>query len=89
MTDFSLKLPGFSLSVLGYLGGEDSLRYVLKNKDTNEVYFVVVFTLLHKDDVDEGDAKAVEAKEEGMDGKAGKGSKAGEGAFEPGDDDVD
>ena len=26
--DFSLKLPGFSLSVLGYLGGEDYLRYV-------------------------------------------------------------
>ena len=24
--DFSLKLPGFSLSVLGYLGGEDYLR---------------------------------------------------------------
>lgn len=25
--DFSLKLPGFSLSVLGYLGGEDYLRW--------------------------------------------------------------
>lgn len=28
VADFSLKLPGFSLSVLGYLGGEDYLRYV-------------------------------------------------------------
>lgn len=26
--DFSLKLPGFSLSVLGYIGKQDSLRYV-------------------------------------------------------------
>ncbi len=84
-TDFSLKLPGFSLSVLGYLGGEDSLRYVLKNKETDEVYFVVVFTLLHKDDVDEGEVKGLEAKEGGMHGKMADGG----GGFQPGDDDVD
>ena len=28
LLEFALKLPGFSLKVLGYLGGEDSLRYV-------------------------------------------------------------
>ena len=26
-TDFALKLPGFSLSLLSYLGGEDFLRF--------------------------------------------------------------
>ncbi|KAL8815296.1 MAG: hypothetical protein Q9191_008472, partial [Dirinaria sp. TL-2023a] len=46
--DFALKLPGFSLSILPYLGGEDSLRYVLLNKSTSEILFVVVFTLLQK-----------------------------------------
>lgn len=62
---------------------------MLKNKETDEVYFVVVFTLLHKDDVDEGEVKGVEAKEGGMDGKAGKGMADGGGGFQPGDDDVD
>lgn len=28
MADFALKLPGFSLGLTGYLGGEDYLRYV-------------------------------------------------------------
>ena len=78
--EFALKLPGFSLSILPYLGGEDHLRYVnalvlrpsqslndvryvLKNKDTGEVFFVVVFTLLPRDAVDrverEGQAKEI------------------------------
>ncbi|KAL8963256.1 MAG: hypothetical protein Q9193_000461 [Seirophora villosa] len=65
--EFALKLPGFSLKVLGYLGGEDYLRhvkpaasrrYVLKDKDTGEVLFVVVFTLLPKEQVEEEEAKA-------------------------------
>ncbi|KAL8646361.1 MAG: hypothetical protein Q9226_006891, partial [Calogaya cf. arnoldii] len=55
--EFALKLPGFSLKVLGYLGGEDYLRYVLKDKDTGEVLFVVVFTLLPKDQDEKGDAE--------------------------------
>ncbi|KAL9635429.1 MAG: hypothetical protein Q9204_002635 [Flavoplaca sp. TL-2023a] len=50
---FALKLPGFSLKVLGYLGGEDYLRYVLKDIDTGEVLFVVVFTLLPNDQDDD------------------------------------
>ncbi|KAL8851116.1 MAG: hypothetical protein Q9221_003919 [Calogaya cf. arnoldii] len=53
--EFALKLPGFSLKVLGYLGGEDYLRYVLKDKDTGEVLFVVVFTLLPKDQDEKSD----------------------------------
>ncbi|KAL8917383.1 MAG: hypothetical protein Q9172_005885 [Xanthocarpia lactea] len=55
--EFALKLPGFSLKVLGYLGGEDYLRYVLKDKDTGEVFFVVVFTLLSKGQVDKDETK--------------------------------
>ena len=34
--DFTLKLPGFSLSVLGYLGGEDYLRCVVHDTSTYE-----------------------------------------------------
>ncbi|KAL8667537.1 MAG: hypothetical protein Q9168_007248 [Polycauliona sp. 1 TL-2023] len=58
--EFALKLPGFSLKVLGYLGGEDYLRYVLKDKDTGEVLFVVVFTLLPKEQDDTADAQTTQ-----------------------------
>ncbi|KAL8714621.1 MAG: hypothetical protein Q9220_001569 [cf. Caloplaca sp. 1 TL-2023] len=83
--EFALKLPGFSLKVLGYLGGEDYLRYVLKDKDTGEVLFVVVFTLLPKEEV--------EAEEAGK-GQIGKPAGGeigglGEGGFEPKADDLD
>ncbi|OCT46537.1 hypothetical protein CLCR_02012 [Cladophialophora carrionii] len=45
--DFSLKLPGFSLNVVGYIDSKThELRYTLKNRRTGEVYAVVVFTLL-------------------------------------------
>ena len=77
------------MSVLGYLGGEDSLRYVLKNKESGEVCFVVVFTLLHKEDVEKEDREAVERKEEGIKKKEVDVEKVGEGDFEPRDDDVD
>ena len=33
-------------------------RYVLKNKDTDEVLFVVVFSLLHKEDVEKEEAES-------------------------------
>ena len=83
------------MSVLSYLGGEDSLRYVLKSKESGEVCFVVVFTLLHKEDVEKEDREAVERKEEsietmkeGVKGKAG--DKTGDEVnFEPREDDVD
>ncbi|OAX79617.1 hypothetical protein ACJ72_06063 [Emergomyces africanus] len=45
--DFSLRLPGFSIKVTKYIDAKNhQLRYVLKNKRTGDVYFVVLFTLL-------------------------------------------
>lgn len=45
--DFSLKLPGFSLNVIGYVDAKThELRYTLKNRRTGEVYAIVLFTLL-------------------------------------------
>ena len=57
-------------------------RYVLKNRDTGDVFFVVVFTLVPKEDTEGKDAKektSVESK-----GKEGKTD-----AYEPKEDDVD
>lgn len=43
----ALRLPGFSLSVVKYLNDKThSLRYVFKNVETGDLYFVVVLTLL-------------------------------------------
>jgi len=50
--DFALKLPGFTLPIMKYWDGQ-SLRYVLKNRKSDTVLFVVVFTLYLKEDVDE------------------------------------
>jgi len=48
--DFSVKLPGFSVSVLKYVDEKNhELRYVLKNRKTGDVIFVVLFTLLFTD----------------------------------------
>ncbi|KAH8423087.1 DUF1769 domain-containing protein [Aspergillus melleus] len=45
--DFSLRLPGFNIHVLQYIDEDNhALRYVLKNKTTDEVYLVVLFTLV-------------------------------------------
>ncbi|KAK4508809.1 hypothetical protein PRZ48_002548 [Zasmidium cellare] len=68
--DFSLKLPaygflpGINIPVLGSWAssGQQPLRYVLKNRKTDEPLFVVVFTLLPKDQVDE-EGKPAEKKE--------------------------
>jgi len=83
---FALKLPGFSLSILGYLDGKDSLRYVLKNKATDEVFFVVVFSLIPKDEIEKEEAasekKSGEEKHEQEESK-------GEEGFEPKEDDLD
>ena len=40
-------------------------RYVLKNKDTGDVLFVVVFTLLSKEKVDEDKVKEAESVQQG------------------------
>ncbi|KAK3064594.1 hypothetical protein LTS18_005769 [Coniosporium uncinatum] len=46
-TDFALRLPGFSLSVVKYVNDKTHhLQYVFKNLVTGDVYFVVVLKLL-------------------------------------------
>ncbi len=51
--DFSLKLPGFSLNVIQYVDEQlHELRYVLKNRTTDDIYAVVLFSLLFGDERD-------------------------------------
>ncbi|KAI2605563.1 DUF1769-domain-containing protein [Hypoxylon sp. NC1633] len=50
--EFSLRLPGFTLPIMKYWDGQ-SLRYVLRNRSTNDTYLVIVFTLHLKEDVNE------------------------------------
>lgn len=52
--NFSLRLPGFSLPILDYLDEKHrELRYVLKNRQTGDVYLVVLFALVQLDGEDE------------------------------------
>jgi hypothetical protein len=51
--NFSLRLPGFSISVAKYIDEKTHhLRYVLKNRATNEVLFVVFFKLLFGEELE-------------------------------------
>lgn len=51
--DFSLKLPGFSLNVIKYVDAKThELRYVLRNRMTDDIYAVVLFSLLFGDERD-------------------------------------
>lgn len=66
--DFSLKLPGFTLNVISYVDSKThELRYTLKNFKTDEIYCVVVFTLLFGEELEEiakkegGDNSGVDA----------------------------
>ncbi|OAA52107.1 hypothetical protein NOR_00700 [Metarhizium rileyi] len=55
--NLALNLPLFQLSIVKHLDGR-GLRYVLRNKQTAEVYLVVVFTLYLREDVnDDGTLK--------------------------------
>lgn len=57
--DFSLKLPGFTLNVIGYVDARThELRYTLKNLKTDEVYCVVLFTLLYGEELEQEERKA-------------------------------
>lgn len=59
--NFSLRLPGFSISVAKYIDEKTHhLRYVLKNRSSGEVLFVVFFKLLFGDELRrvEGEARA-------------------------------
>lgn len=69
-------------------------RYVLKNKDTGDVLFVVVFTLLQKDKMDQEEVQRAEKTQQAAEAKAEQAKTEGEnskgGGFEGGgDDDVD
>lgn len=45
--DFSLRLPGLTVHATKFIDEKNhNLRYVLKNRETGEVYFVVLFTLI-------------------------------------------
>ena len=66
---------------------------MLKNKDTGDVLFVVVFTLLRKDDIDEEEVQSAEKSQQAAsagikegDGEADLGPEKSGGG---GDDDVD
>jgi hypothetical protein len=51
--NFSLRLPGFSISVARYIDEKTHhLRYVLKNRGTGEVLFVVFFKLLFGEELE-------------------------------------
>lgn len=69
------------------MGGEDYLRYVMKNKDTGEVLFVVVFRLLHREEVEREDLEA--AKKGKLMGTEDSGRHEGEETFKPEADDLD
>lgn len=63
-TDFSLRLPGFSLQVTRYIDEKNhELRYVLKNRRTGDVYFVVMFTLIIRGSHSESDQMHQEEEE--------------------------
>ncbi|KAI9739602.1 MAG: hypothetical protein M1834_006320 [Cirrosporium novae-zelandiae] len=65
--DFSLKLPGFSLSVIKYIDEKShTLRYVLKHRQTTDVYFVVVFTLLFGEELSQAKSEAPRSKENSL-----------------------
>ncbi|OJJ46912.1 hypothetical protein ASPZODRAFT_151511 [Penicilliopsis zonata CBS 506.65] len=53
-SDFTLRLPGFHLHVTNYIDEKNhKLRYILKNRATDDIYFVVVFELVHRSKEDE------------------------------------
>ena len=73
---------------MGLIRRTHELRYVLKDKDTGDVYFVVVFTLLLKEDVEKEETEESERKAD----KAGSDSHSrrdGSKEFQPSADDLD
>ena len=65
------------------------IRYVLKIKDTDEILFVVVFSMLHKEEFEKEEAAA--SKRGGEDSKviSQRARHEGEKDFEPETDDLD
>ncbi|KAL9085189.1 MAG: hypothetical protein Q9165_007720 [Trypethelium subeluteriae] len=53
-SSFALKVPGISISVAKYIDEKThSLRYVLKNRRTGDVFFVIIFKLLFGQEMQE------------------------------------
>ncbi|KPM44590.1 hypothetical protein AK830_g1914 [Neonectria ditissima] len=61
-SNLALKLPGFQLPIMKYWDGQ-GLRYVLRNKETEDTYLVILITLYHKDFVNEDGTLKPGAKE--------------------------
>ncbi|KAI9682082.1 MAG: hypothetical protein M1817_000136 [Caeruleum heppii] len=80
---FAIRLPGFSIGVLKYWDGQP-LRYTLKNRASGEVYLVVVFTLVLREEVE---SKETETKGE-KDTTIGK-PEGNQSEIPPDDDDID
>lgn len=55
----SIHLPGFTIPVISMIDDKlNELRYVLKNVETDEVYLVVLFTVVFDQDSEgKGDAQ--------------------------------
>ena len=66
------------------------IRYVLKLKDSDEVLFVVVFSLLHKEDVEEEAEPEKDGEDAKVTSRETQGPRhEGEKEFEPEADDLD
>ncbi|KAK0366554.1 hypothetical protein LTR91_020919 [Friedmanniomyces endolithicus] len=65
--DFALRLPGFAMipgitiPIISYWDGQP-LRYVMRNRKTDEPLLVIVFTLVPKEQVEKKGGEAVEDK---------------------------
>ncbi|KEY83816.1 hypothetical protein BA78_3757 [Aspergillus fumigatus] len=81
--DFSLRLPGLTVHATKFIDERNhDLRYVLKNRETGEVYFVVLFTLILLDMEKEPEVKE-RSKQEIQEGTGKHGENEGKlGKFE-------
>ncbi|KAB2572309.1 hypothetical protein DBV05_g9040 [Lasiodiplodia theobromae] len=61
--EFSLKLPILTIPVIKYWDGQP-LRYVLRNLETKEVYFVILFSLVPVEHVDTGSSSETEGSKQ-------------------------
>ena len=64
-------------------------RYVLKNKDSGDIFFVVVFTLVLKEDLEKEEAAKGSKGEDNRSEKREQSSKGESEPFEPKADDLD
>ncbi|KAF2230341.1 DUF1769-domain-containing protein [Viridothelium virens] len=62
--EFSLCLPGFHINIIKYWDGQP-LRYVLRNKATGDLLFVLVFTLVPAEEAAKEGEKAEQTPENG------------------------